>query len=221
MNEYNIKNYPVLYASYRKETRKTRILLIVFAAVALVFLAAGLLVNNPSKGLWFTFSVMFLFIGLIFLITFAINKNSSSKSLVKLPPEALKRVNDSLLTSPSFEGLTVTADAVVYTFNSLILFPLEDILWIYRHELSTYYAGFIPLGKTAYAVICTRNGKRQSIRLKNNKIDVVGFLQSQLSRIRRGIFYGYDADLDKMFRKNIGQMIAMSDQYASQTPQNM
>lgn len=213
----DIKSYKNLYGIYSKKLKNGLTAAMIPSLAAIVGVAVSTAFSYDEDIFTVIMFVTLLFFGaaIVLWIRVPMNNGNIHKSLSRFNPEELERLDRDILSAPNLDGLGVTQDAVFYTKGRLFIYPLREALWIYRQEITTTVGGFIPAGKNAYTVICGRDGKRWSLSAKL-KADAVGYLQSQVGQYRRGVFFGYSADTDKMYRKNIGQMIAVSEEYDRQ-----
>lgn len=133
-----------------------------------------------------------------------------AKQLSVFDPVALSRVNKALPTLNMQEGFGVTADAIVIMRRkALYLYPVKNALWIYKDDTTTMLFSIIPIHKYTTLTIAGKDKKSFVIVIKN-KSDVISFLQSELQKYRKGIFYGFSGELSILYHNNIDRMIAMS-----------
>lgn len=213
----DIKSYKNLYGIYSKKLKNGLTAAMIPSLAAIVGIAVSSAFSYDDIIFTVIMFVTLLFFGaaIVLWIRVPMNNGNIYKSLSRFTPEELERLDRDILSAPNLDGLGVTQDAVFYTKGRLFIYPLREALWIYRQEITTTVGGFIPAGKDAYTVICGMDGKRCSLSAKL-KGDAVGYLQSQIGQYRRGVFFGYSDDTDKMYRRNIGQMIAVSEEYDRQ-----
>ena len=211
----SLNPYPELNKIYTKTRNKLIIWLIVLALVFTALLAVSIFVENfffDEGGIVFVISSFLLLFSV--LVIYLAARSSASKSLSRFTPQELEQINGSIPQLQMQEGCGVTSNALIFGKNRLFIYPVRDILWIYKNVITTRLYG-IPLSSQSSIVVCGKNGKQFSCKTKKNT-DIIAFLQSQLVQYRRGIFYGYSPELNAMYRKDINRMIAISEERDSQ-----
>lgn len=211
MNRY--KEFNNLYKVYKRMLRKSLIAFFVLIVLCVVFFML-IIFDMPIE---FSLGVVTCFFGAIAAgIVCLVLGPLTAKRLSKLDPIALSRVNEALPTLKMQEGFGVTADAIVIVRSiALYLYPVKNALWIHKNVTTTMLYGIIPIHKGSSLVIGGKDKKLFTIGIKN-KSEIVEYLQSELQKYRRGIFYGYSDELSNLFRNDIDRMIAMSVEYDNQ-----
>ena len=211
MNRF--KEYKNLYNVYRKIIRKC---LIAFIVLIVLFILSFMLIMFGMP-IDIMFAVVIFFFGAIAAgIICLLVGPLTAKQLAQFDPPALSRINETLPTIKMQDGFGVTGDAIVVVRAvRLFLYPVKNALWIYKNVTTTMLYGFIPIHKGSSLVVAGKNRKSFSIGIRN-KSEVVDFLQSELEKFRRGIFYGFNDELSSLYYNHIDKMIAMSAEYDSQ-----
>ncbi|MCH5275992.1 MAG: hypothetical protein J1E65_09130 [Lachnospiraceae bacterium] len=212
----DLKNYKNLHEMYRKVQRKWLIGMIGFFVLFLlsfVFIFLDLPFDLAMIMMLMiipTIGAAIIYLGMRII---------TARSLNRFTQEELARIDSSIPMAQMQNGFCVTYDAVVCSKGKCFLYPVRDILWVYGHVLTTRLYGVIPIGRDSFVVIAGKDHKRYTCRTKNksNVVDnAVEFLKAGLSQYRKGIFYGYSADLDTMFQKDFNRMLTMSREYDMQ-----
>lgn len=205
MNRY--REYHNLYQVYRRMLKKGLIAFLILTVLCVIFLF--LIAFDMPVELMYGVGICFAG-GIIEGILCLVLGPRMAKQLSLLDPVALSRVNKALPTLNMQEGFGVTADAIVIMRRMVVyLYPVKNVLWIYKDVTTEMLYGIIPLYKSTTLIIAGKDKKSFIIGIKN-KSDVISFLQSELQKYRKGIFYGYSEDLFILYHNNIDRMIAMS-----------
>lgn len=211
MNRY--REYHNLYQVYRRMLRKNLIAFLIHTVLCVVFFF--LIVFDMPIELMYGVVICFsggIVAGILCLVLGPL----MAKQLSVFDPVALSRVNKALPTLNMQEGFGVTADAIVIMRRkALYLYPVKNALWIYKDDITTMLFSIIPIHKYTTLTIAGKDKKSFVIGIKN-KSDVISFLQSELQKYRKGIFYGFSGELSILYHNNIDRMIAMSVEYDSQ-----
>lgn len=108
----------------------------------------------------------------------------------------------------SYKGLRLTQSWLVsQRFFSTWMSPLNDIVWAYK-KVTRHSVNFIPTGKSYSAVIV--GGHRQRIEQNMSQKKVDSFLAELASRVPWAV-YGFNADLDHVWKKDPGGFVAAVD----------
>lgn len=227
----NIKAYADLYKLYRRTQGRLKAAFFILLAT---FLAAFALADESGDlfDLAMVVFVISFFSDIAVGIVCLVFRHTAKRSLSRFTPAELERINREIASAPMLDGFAVTRDAVIGSKNKLFLYPVRDVLWVYKSVHTTSLYGVIPVFKTSALIVAGRDGKRYPYAIKNRS-NVMEFLCAGLQQYRRGIFYGHNNDLDQMFRKDIGSLIRMSEeqdaracdydqqQYTSRSGENM
>ncbi|MCH5325197.1 MAG: hypothetical protein J1E39_08275 [Eubacterium sp.] len=206
------KQYHNLYAIYRHEQNKMLVIMIIMLVIFLSAVVTLCFDIDPAiTAIMMIMIIPTLIIGIFYLF----NRHFAVKAVSRFTAEELERVNNDILSAHTEEGFSVTRDAVVCRNGRLFIYPVRNILWVYKNVVTTNLYGVVPVAKNSTVVIVGKDKKLYNCRTKN-KSNIVAFLQSQLQQYRRGIFYGYSPDIDTMFRKDFGRMLAVSEEYDRQ-----
>lgn len=201
-----IKKYENIYGLY---WNNQKIWLLLSGICVLLFMLAFVAIIFDAP---FAVSMtLFLMIipGVILGISSLVLRYLVKKSLARFTDAQLSRINNEIPLVQTKEGFCVTHDALICSRGRLFLYPVKDILWIYKQVTTTKMYGVIPMGKSSVLMIGGMDHKRYGCKT-NNKGDIVEFLHAGLQPYRKGVFYGYSNELDRMFRKNFNRMVEMS-----------
>lgn len=211
MNRY--REYHNLYQVYRRMLKKGLMAFLILTVLCVVFFF--LIVFDMPIELMYGMVICFaggIAAGILCLVL----GPRMAKQLSVFDPVALSRLNKALPTLNMQEGFGVTADAIVIMrMMALYLYPVKNVLWIHTEVTTMMLYDIIPTHKYTTLTIAGKDKKSFVIGIKN-KSDVISFLQSELQKYRKGIFYGFSEDLYILYHNNIDRMIAMSVEYDSQ-----
>ena len=126
-----------------------------------------------------------------------------------LTPSQLQIVDSEIPTAPGCENLIVTSQALVSIKAGLVLLPLSDILWVYPYTITEKYNNLIPVWKHSTMTVCCRSGKQYRFNIKNS-LNAYRFFRAELLKHKQDVIFGYDTELDVMFRENRRQMILLA-----------
>lgn len=211
-----LKNYVNLHAIYRKVQRKWLIGMIGFF---ILFLSSFVIIFLDLPFDLAMIMMLMLIPAIGAAIIYLGVRVITARSLKRFTQEELARIDNAIPMAQMQNGFCVTYDAVVCSKGKCFLYPVRDVLWVYGHVLTTRLYGVIPVSRNSFVVIAGKDHKRYTCRTKNrnNAVDnAVEFLKAGLSQYRKGIFYGYSADLDTLFQKDFNRMLAMSQEYDMQ-----
>ncbi|MCH5272729.1 MAG: hypothetical protein J1E35_03555 [Lachnospiraceae bacterium] len=204
-----LKEYENLYKLYRRSQTKRLLLFAVF--FGLFVLSFLLMITDVPFDIIMVMMLMIMpaiAVGIICLVM----RRMTAKSLARFTSDELRRIDSAVLTIPMQRGFGVTRDALVSSKGRLFLYPVKDILWIYKHVDTTKLYGIITVSKISSVVIAGKDKKRYDFIIKN-KSNIVEFLQKELQPYRKGIIYGYAPELDKMFNKEFDKMVSSCEEY--------
>ena len=85
--------------------------------------------------------------------------------------------------------------------------PLTDIIWAYK-KVTKHSVNFIPTGKSYTVIIIGRHRQRIEHKLSQKKVDAL--LTELASRVPWAV-YGFNADLDNVWKKDPGGFVAAVD----------
>lgn len=208
----NLKDYANLNELFGRNQKKRLIgLAVMFLIVLFGFFSFILDIPFGISMTCILFIIPTIAMGIVCLVMKFITK----KSLSRFTPDELARINNDIMSVQVLDGYSVTQDAVICAKQKLFLYPVKNVIWVYKHVTTTSMYGVIPVSKQSCVMIAGKDHKRYSCKMKN-KSEVVEFLQAGLSQYRKEIFYGYGPDLDEMFRKNFERMVAISEQSENQ-----
>ena len=203
-----LKEYKNLYALYSKIQKKY---LIVIIALFIIFLSSfALFITDVPIGIPSLMMIMII-PAIIMLILYFVMKHTAKKSLDRFTEDELNRIDQDLETTEFNEGYGVTRDAIIVVKQRLFIYPIKDLVWIYKHITSTKLYGVLTVSKASAIVIAGKDHKRYSYKTKN-KSNIVEFLKFELDQYNSAIFYGYSPELDVMFRKNFNQMLSLLEE---------
>ncbi len=207
-----LKEYENLYELYRKIWNKKWILFLILAVVPTILCA---ILFSSDMDVFFSFFVFIVTILIAVLLVYFISWNKTRKSLLRFTTEELARINSELPMSVTQEGFCVTRDALVYSKGKLMLHPVTDIIWVYKQVTKHKMYGIITVGHSSAVVIADKHHKRHQYAIKNNS-DTVEFLQTSLTAQRKGIFFGYNPDIARMYTWKFDEFLALCEQYEQQ-----
>lgn len=207
-----LKNYKNLYALYQKSRNSFRIPFFI-CLILFVLSFVTIFMDVPFE---LTMTMMLMIIPVIILgITLLVIRWRTARSASKFTEQELAEIDNEIPMHQKNEGFLVTRHAVICGCNKggLLLYPVKNMLWVYKTVTTGKMYGLIPIYKYTVLVFAGRDKKRRTFTVKN-KGNIVEFLRSELSKYRMDIIYGYENGLDTMYRKDINQMIALADEYA-------
>ena len=204
----NLKEFSNLYVYFKRRQRGPMTALIIIFVLFILSLATIPLMDGVAL-----FPILFFFMLAIVGAAYLATRSTAKKLLACFTQDELARIDRDLPSVQMKDGCGVTRDAVIY--GNGMLYPVKNILWIYKHVSTTRLYGIIPVSKDSFLIIAGKDKKRRSCKIKN-KSDVLEFLRDELSQYRKGIFYGYSEELDKLYLGDIQKMISMSEEYALQ-----
>lgn len=154
--------------------------------------------------------------GLLWLI-FGIRTRKLLKSFSAFQ---LNVMNREAAGSKMCEGLLVTSHAVIRARFGLDFVPLANVLWVYVTVTIDKLEGLIPSWKSTLLIFAGRDRKSLSFRIKNNQ-KAYDFIQTELLQHRQDIVFGYNENLEVMYRNDIKRMIDLSLNYAEERKKAM
>ena len=209
MNRFQgLDNLGRLYKKSRKPWYRTMIIFTAF-----IILGFAMLLIDPNDGT-FALAATILFLSLIVILIIGliawIFSLMSKKALKQFTDDELMRINYDIPDVPEFQGFIITQDALIYCKSSLSVIRISDILWVYK-QITTNRVNGISTGKSYSAVIALKN-KKSKFFATNKKDDLMEFLHSELTKYRKGIFFGYSDQYHALYNMYIDRMIQMSEE---------
>lgn len=205
-----LENCNNLYTMYRRSFRGVKISFFIFLVLFLLSFAT-FFTDFPFD---LTMIMMLMIIPAIGMgIIWLILRGRTAKLLAQFSSPELEQINNEIPMHQMLEGFVVTRHALINSKGTLMLFPIRNLLWIYKYEQTFSYYG-IRVGKTSCLMVAGRDKKRYACNIKN-KSKAIDFIQAELSKYRTDIIYGYDDELETMFKKDINRMIALSKDFGS------
>lgn len=203
------KVYRNLYELYKKQQSKR---MIAFYILIALFLSTLIIFATDLPFEVGIVTMMMIFPAIGVGVVALVFKSRSKKSFERFTPEELARIDSQIPMLTFNEGYAVTQDAIINTKKELFLYPVKDILWIYKNVSTVRYYGVIPVSKTSTVMIAGTDHKIYGHPTKN-KTDIIEDLHNELIQYRKGIFYGYSPEIEQMFKKNFDSMVAASRRY--------
>lgn len=201
----SLKDYSNIYELYRKNLKRMLPLLIV-ELLLLGFLSAVFIIGGE---------LMFLLLPAILLLIVAIVsfsfQRTSKKVLTYFTQEELARIDGAIPSIQMEDGFGVTEDALICGRGGLI-YPVKNILWVYKRVNTTNLYRVIPVNRNSYVVVIGKDHKGASCKVRNN-VNIIEFLQKELQQYRKGIFFGYSAELDTLYRQDFNKMVSISEEH--------
>ena len=204
-----LKEYPNLYRLYVRIRNKWLIMALLFF-LAFVFSFVSILWDLPEAVSVLTMAMVIP--GVIALIVIPVTRAKVIKSAKRFTPQELARVDNDFPMAAKEEGYCVTRDALLHCGGYFFLYPVRDIIWVYRNVMTVRYLGIIPVSKSSSVMIGGRDHKRYGCKIKNRG-RAMEFIEAGLKQYRNGIFFGYSNELEKMFSKDFDRMLAISREY--------
>lgn len=154
-------------------------------------------------------TVVMFGIGLVFLVlVFTGGYQKSVKKYIKNsanPELAREKVENFVETVPEVKGLRYNHEFICgYNKYITVFGETPKLVWIYK-QIINHKRYFITVSKTYSIVLGFADGTKQVVGLKNEAI-VEEHIQ-QLQTLCPKAVFGYSADLDKMFRKDLNQFL--------------
>lgn len=107
-----------------------------------------------------------------------------------------------------FGGLHLTTNWVVWASSfDVKLTQMKDLVWAYQKVIKHYHT-FIPVGKTYSVILLDRAGQKFEVQAKKSSAPAA---LAALQRRVPWIIFGYSADLEKAWRKQRADLIAVVD----------
>lgn len=212
-----LKEYRNLYGLYRRGIRRLKIpfficLLIFFLAFVAMYFDFPFEVYLAMMGMIFP-AILF---GLLWLI-FGIR---TRKLLKYFSSYQLSVMNREAPGCKMCEGLLVTSHAVIRARFGLDFVPMANVLWVYVTVTVDKLEGLIPIWKSTLLIFAGKDRKSHGFRIKNNQ-KAYDFIQTELLQHRQDIIFGYNEDLEGMYRNDIKRMIDLSLNYAEEQKKAM
>lgn len=207
------KEYRNLYKLYQRGHRKWVIAFFLFFLLfALSVVSIGFGMPPAIVLAIISFFAIDLFVGIMCLVMGRI----TARKLALFRPDELSRLDISMPTLRMEEGFAVTPDAFVHLgMGRVFCYPARDILWVYKHTITTMLYGLLPMSKDSTLMIACRDRKRYGFRVRN-KSEVLEYLRLELEEYYPGILFGYNSDLDSRFPKEIDEVIYLYEAHAQQ-----
>lgn len=210
----DFKEYNNLFELYRRNQNKWLTALAIFIVLLILSFAAA--VADVFFDTAMVLMVISLFCSIAVAITSLVIRIRTVRSLSRFTDGELSRIDSQITSMQKMDNIGVISDAVVYcSRGALILYAVKDILWVYREVTTTRMYGIIPISKLSSVCIIDKNRKRHTFPTRN-KNDAVVFLQKELQKYRKGIFYGYSQELNTMFYHDFNRMLSLSEDYEMQ-----
>lgn len=212
-----LKEYRNLYDLYRRGIRRLKIpfficLLIFFMAFVTMYFDFPFEVYLAMMGMIFP-AILFGLLWLIFSI-------KTRKLLKSFSSYQLSVMNREAPGCKMCEGLLVTSHAVIRARFGLDFVPMANVLWVYVTVTVDKLEGLIPIWKSTMMIFAGRDHKWRGFRIKNNQ-KAYDFIQTELLEHRQDIIFGYNEDLEVLYRNDIKRMIDLSLNYAEERKKAM
>lgn len=203
-----LKDYSNIYELHRKNLKRMLPLLIV-ELLLIGFLSAVFITGEEP--LFLLLPAILLII--VIIVSFSFHR-TSKKVLTYFTQEELTRIDRAIPSIQLEDGFGVTEDALICGRGGLI-YPVKNILWVYKREVTTNLYRVIPVNRNSYVVVIGKDHKGGSCKVRNN-VNIIEFLQRELQQYRKGIFFGYSNELDTLYRQDFNKMVSMSEEYERQ-----
>lgn len=148
-----------------------------------------------------------IIMGIIYLVI----RYTAKKSLSRFTEDELNRIDRDIESTEINEGYGVTRDAIVVNKSRFFIYPIKDLVWIYKQVTATKLYGVLTVSKSSVIVIAGRDHKRYTFKTKN-KSNIVEFLKFELDQYNKSVIYGYSTEFDLMFRKNFNQILSLIEE---------
>lgn len=135
-----LKSFKNLYSLYQKTQKK--ILLVVIILFTVFLLSLVLIIMNLSTDFVILMTIM-IFPAIIMTIFYVVVRSIAKKSLSRFTENELSRIERDLDSTEISEGYAVTRDALVVSSGKLFIYPIKDIVWIYKNVTSTKLYGVL------------------------------------------------------------------------------
>ena len=125
-------------------------------------------------------------------------------------PEQLSSQIGTELLAPhtNYKALRLTQSWLLRKrFFSTWVSPLDEVVWAYK-KVTRHSVNLIPTGKSYTAIIVGRHRQRIEHKMSQKKVDAL--LTELASRVPWAV-YGFNADLDNVWKKDPGEFIAAVD----------
>ncbi len=161
---------------------------------------------NTTEAIMMTLgALLFIILGIIFTILplagvflGSVKKYISASSN---PDMARERVNYFIDNTPKVKGLRYNRDFICGQAGATTTFgETSKLVWVYLHSTKHSY-NFIPTGTTYELILAFTDGRRRSVKMKNEKISHEHM--KNLSELCPQAIFGYSDELDKLFRKDL------------------
>ena len=167
---------------------------------------------DTNQAIFFGIMALILFLaGLLFLV-WALNGHyqKSIKKYIAASPNpdiAREKVENFLENTPMVDGLRFNREFVCGQEGATTMFgETSKLVWVYLHTV-THKRNFITIGVTYSLVFCFTDGTRRFVTMKNEQVSRENM--QRLYEICPQTVFGYTADLDKMFRKDLAGFLNM------------
>ena len=118
---------------------------------------------------------------------------------------AYARLDRFVEQTPERYGMRINDDFFMVTNGmSLVFSETKDVIWIYPY-IVTHKTYFVTTGKTYYVRLRFANGKMAQVQTKKENNEEV---MNYLTRMIPDAIFGYSDDLERMYNKDRGRMIA-------------
>ncbi len=210
-----IKEYEHLRKLYKRSKKGYMVLLVIitfFAALFILLILLSMLsIRLIDKALMY--SIPIFLIALILWIPVIFKDVILKSKIKKFTEEEVDRINDAIPYADKSGDFIITRDALIITTGRLRFIPVKNILWVYgehTHTTSRMYGIKYSESDSFNIIIADKNKRKFSFISYQFKNDL-SFLNTTLSKYRRGIFFGYSDQLDQMYSNNFEKMLAISE----------
>ena len=207
-----LKECPNLRGIYKSTQRKWIIMALV-SFLAFGFSFVSIILDLPELVSILTMAMGI--VGVCALVCMLSARIITARNLKRFTYDELTRIDRELPMTASEEGFYVTRDALLHGKGQFFLYPVRDIIWVYKNVMTVRYMGIIPISKSSSIMIGGRDHKRHGTAIKN-KGHAAEFVEAGLKQYRNGIFFGYSDELERMFTKEFDRMLAISREYDAQ-----
>ena len=156
-------------------------------------------------------SIIFFIVGAVFLVM-ALSGfyQRSVKKYIKesaSPERTREKVESFIANTPKVNGMRCNHEFISGNNMGVTIFgETAKVAWVYLHTV-THRVFLIPIFKNYNIVFGFADGTRQSAEMKNKKVANANL--EMLQQLCPKAVFGYSADLDKMFRKDLTQFLSL------------
>lgn len=164
-------------------------------------------------------SIIFFIVGGIFLVMVLSGfYQRSVKKYIKESPSpdlAREKVDNFIESTPKVKGMRYNHEFICGSNTGVTIFgETAKVAWVYLHT-TTHRVFLIPVFRVHCLVFGFTDGTKQMAEMKNKKV-ALEHLEALQQLCPKAVF-GYSADLDKMFRKNLSEFLNLK-YYAPEQP---